>query len=255
MQNNYHTHTPRCNHAAGSERDYIETALGAGMRALGFSDHTPYPFPPQYHSGFRMEMGQTQDYFETLRALQREYAGRIDIHIGFEAEYYPSFFEAMRTHVRGFGCEYLLLGQHFLGDELTSEYSGVSTAEEAHLIRYTDQVIAGMRTGAFCCVAHPDLVNWQGDQAVYEKQAARLCRAAKELDVALEINLLGLREHRAYPNPVFWQVAGAQGCRVVLGADAHQPAALLDAATETAARAMAAACGIQLQDTLPLRRP
>ena len=48
---NYHTHTPRCNHAEGAERDYIERALEGGFRELGFSDHTPYLFDvPGYYS-------------------------------------------------------------------------------------------------------------------------------------------------------------------------------------------------------------
>ena len=45
MLANYHTHTWRCNHARGSEREYVEQALTTGIRVLGFSDHTPCPFP------------------------------------------------------------------------------------------------------------------------------------------------------------------------------------------------------------------
>jgi len=42
---NYHTHTPRCNHATGEERAYVEQAIKKGLKILGFSDHTPYIFP------------------------------------------------------------------------------------------------------------------------------------------------------------------------------------------------------------------
>ena len=41
---NYHTHTPRCHHAGGTEREYVEAALSVGMKTLGFSDHGPYMF-------------------------------------------------------------------------------------------------------------------------------------------------------------------------------------------------------------------
>ena len=40
MLANYHTHTPRCGHAIGSERQYIERAIEEGFKVLGFSDHT-----------------------------------------------------------------------------------------------------------------------------------------------------------------------------------------------------------------------
>ena len=40
---NYHTHTWRCHHADGTEREYVENAIAAGIKILGFSDHTYVP--------------------------------------------------------------------------------------------------------------------------------------------------------------------------------------------------------------------
>ena len=51
---NYHTHTPRCRHAQGTEEEYAQAAVNAGMEILGFSDHTPYWFPGDYYSHLRM---------------------------------------------------------------------------------------------------------------------------------------------------------------------------------------------------------
>ena len=47
---NYHTHTWRCRHADGTEREYVERAIEGGLKILGFSDHSPYPFPDGYDS-------------------------------------------------------------------------------------------------------------------------------------------------------------------------------------------------------------
>ena len=38
---NYHTHTPRCHHAKGTEREYVENAIRAGIKRFGFADHSP----------------------------------------------------------------------------------------------------------------------------------------------------------------------------------------------------------------------
>ena len=63
---NYHTHTTRCNHASGSEREYIEQAISAGLIELGFSDHSPMVFHKEgYYSGFRMKPWQLEDYVKT----------------------------------------------------------------------------------------------------------------------------------------------------------------------------------------------
>ena len=36
---NYHTHTVRCGHAEGTDREYAEKAVERGLTHLGFSDH------------------------------------------------------------------------------------------------------------------------------------------------------------------------------------------------------------------------
>lgn len=36
LKANYHTHTYRCQHAYGSEREYIEAAIRMGIAELGF---------------------------------------------------------------------------------------------------------------------------------------------------------------------------------------------------------------------------
>ena len=59
---NYHTHTPRCGHASGTEREYIERALEKGLSALGFSDHAPYFFEDGHYSNFRMYPDQAAEY-------------------------------------------------------------------------------------------------------------------------------------------------------------------------------------------------
>ena len=92
---NYHTHTFRCHHASGTEREYIEKAIAEGLTVMGFSDHVPMPFPDGHQSGFRVRIEELEDYIRTLEALREEYKDRIQILIGFEAEYYPAYFEAM----------------------------------------------------------------------------------------------------------------------------------------------------------------
>ena len=69
---NYHTHTTRCKHASGSEREYIEAAIKAGMKILGFADHVPCPFEDGFVSGIRMDMEDAADYVNDIRALQKE---------------------------------------------------------------------------------------------------------------------------------------------------------------------------------------
>ncbi len=255
MAMNYHTHTPRCHHATGSERAYIEEAIKAGMPVLGFSDHTPYPFDKGYYSNFRMRPEETAGYVQTLLKLREEYRGRIEIKIGFEAEYYPAYFERLLELLAPYPVDYLLLGQHFLENETSHLYSGEQTDSETRLGRYVDQVIAGMETGMFSYVAHPDLVNFVGEPAAYRRQCLRLCQAAKTLSVPLEINLLGIREARAYPRWDFFALAAEVGNDVILGSDAHSPDAVCDTPSREIAQAKAKKLGLRLVEQPALRPP
>ena len=143
---NLHTHTPRCRHARGSERDYIEAALRGGMEVLGFSDHAPILFPGSYYSTMRMFPEQTADYVETLLRLREEYRDRIKILIGFELEYYPDLFAPTLEFLSQFPLDYLLLGQHYLGNEVGSAYVASGTDTPALLRAYVDQCCAGLDT-------------------------------------------------------------------------------------------------------------
>ena len=70
MKTNYHTHTWRCNHAEGNEKQYVENALKAGLEILGFADHAPYIFVGNYYSNFRMTMEQLPGYVDTVLRLR-----------------------------------------------------------------------------------------------------------------------------------------------------------------------------------------
>ena len=86
---NYHTHTWRCNHAQPGENRYVRAAMERGLKTLGFSDHTPYPFPRGHLSTFRMRIAQLPGYCRCIQGLQEKYGSKIQIEIGLEAEYYP----------------------------------------------------------------------------------------------------------------------------------------------------------------------
>lgn len=252
MRANYHTHTRRCRHAQGTERDYIERALEGGLETLGFSDHAPYEYgEANNYPNVRMPPEELEDYVAAVGALRTEYAGRIELHVGLEAEYYPKLFPKLLERARALGVEYLLLGQHFLENEIGQPYCGAPTEDKRLLDRYVGQSIDGLQTGAFSCFAHPDLIHYLGDDAAYTRGMRRLCRAAAEADVPLELNLLGLREGRHYPDARFWRIAAEEGNAVILGCDAHRPEHAW--APETEARALkefVTAFGLRLTENL-----
>ena len=253
MRANYHTHTWRCNHATGVEEDYVKTAIQQEFDILGFSDHTPQFFPEGYRSGFRMGAEELAGYCSVVRDLQDRYSDKIRIHMGLEVEYYPALFSQLIPVLQDQGIEYLLLGQHFIGNEQNQPYSGAPTGEEAVLRQYCAQSMDVMQTGLFTYFAHPDLLRFEGEDAVYRKYMRRLCQEAKSCGLPLEMNLLGLWSGRNYPDGRFWELAAEEGCQVVLGWDAHAPEQLLKPQAEQRLREEVKRLGLNLLDTVTLR--
>lgn len=239
MDYNLHTHTKRCHHASGEAEDYVLAAIKGGMRVYGFSDHVPQMFPDGRESGYRVLMAEGAAYCEEIRALREKYKEKIDIHIGFELEYYPLYFEQMLRNAIGFGAEYLILGQHFIHNEHPGgRYVINPTNEKEHLLVYVDTVIEAIRTGVFTYVAHPDIFQYDIHAPEYEESMRRLCVAARENNTPLEINFLGIRDKRIYPNTVFWKIAGEEKAPVTFGLDAHQTEDACDRASLAVAQSL-----------------
>lgn len=91
----------RCQHAGGDDREYIEKAIEAGYKILGFSDHAPFVFENDYVSPVRMKMSELDEYVSTLQRLKKEYEKDIKIFIGLEAEYWPKVFDIRRVYLTG----------------------------------------------------------------------------------------------------------------------------------------------------------
>ena len=129
-----------------------------------------------------------------------------------------------------------------------------ATTDPAVLDRYVSQVIEGIETGLFSYIAHPDVLRFEGDPAEYDRGCRRICVRARELGIPLEINLLGLKNGRHYPNESFWRIAGEEGNAVILGSDAHRPEDVWVPETELSALSLVNKYSLHLIDKVELRR-
>lgn len=244
LKNNYHTHTSRCHHAVDEDEAYVLEAIRAGIETLGFSDHIPFLNGPE--SRIRMDISEMNGYLENIRYLRDKYADQIRILVGFEAEYIDDEIPFYQSLLNENKVDYLIFGNHL--------YEGYETSSQrienaAQLQQYVDRAIAGMKSGLFQYLAHPDLfmVNIKDFDENCVKASEQLCQAALDLDMPIEFNCEGLRDHLnghifkngttlAYPHPQFWKIAAKMKNKVILGADAHASTAVNDKAIKEAIR-------------------
>lgn len=252
MKASYHNHTPLCNHATGSEEEYVLHAIKNGYEIFGFSDHAPHLFDEAI-SHSRMKPEQLSGYCERILELRHKYRDYIELHIGLELEYYPYYHKNDLELYRSCGVEYLIMGQHLIGYSSPGVYknSFAATDDRDGYIAYVNQCIGGLRTGNFCYFAHPDVFRYVGDADFYREQSDRLILCAKELDIPLEVNMYGLVDGRHYPNPLFWERVSALGAKVILGRDAHSVLRVHNESEFPAALGFIEKHGLNLIDSLP----
>ncbi len=215
----FHVHTYRCGHA-GEEQDieYIEEAIGLGAKKLVFTEHAPFP---KDVFQWRMPMVMLEDYIKCLSALKEEYKELIDIHIGLEAEYLPFFDGYYKELLAIPEIEFLLLGQHFAEYE-PGFYSFMEWREDTRKCMAAD-MIAGIRSGYFSVVAHPDRIfrNREGWKESFRELAIPIIEAAKEARIPLEQNEGSKASGDQYFEE-FWKLAEEiGGIQIVHGLDAH----------------------------------
>lgn len=226
MLANYHTHTKRCRHANGSDREYIDSAIKAGVKILGFSDHAPYLFEDKwYYSHYRMFVEQIDEYVSSINALKREYKNDIQIHLGFELEYYKDTHAKEMAFLKKYNPDYLILGQHFVGGEINGCYVACQDDDNT-LTQYVSECIEGLKTGHFTYIAHPDIIGYDYSSEAIEREYTRLLTFCKENGYPIEINCLGLQNRRWYPRRKIFELASNIGNEVIIGIDAHTPSVI-----------------------------
>lgn len=225
-KNNYHTHTTRCYHASGKDEEYVKAAIKAGIKELGFSDHTPWHYDSSFKATMRMPESQLDDYIESIRYLKEKYKDQISILIGLECEYFERYMPWLEKMLKDKQIDYIILGNHYYETDELHQYFG-SPVNEYYLKAYVDHCIKAIDTGLYSYIAHPDLVYYDKDSKLYQKEMSRLCAYAKEKDMPLEFNLLGFMSGRHYPNESFWKIASKYKNKAIIGFDAHSPDALL----------------------------
>lgn len=255
---NFHTHTYRCGHANGTEKDMIEAAIRLGIEDLGMSCHVPLPHYRKHllkslpairsirslvslimafiKNGphMRMPYKQMDEHLQKIEECQEKYKNQIHIYKGFEAEGLTEYFDYYQSLLDTNKVDYLILGHHFHKHCIHNDYYGRKNLTKKDIYQYCNDVEKAMETKMFSYLAHPDLflLGYQDYGIDMQTVSRRICEKAKECHIPLEINAGGIRkglenvngeELYLYPNTHFWKIASEVGNDVVLGFDAHDP--------------------------------
>lgn len=81
MLQNLHTHTTYCD-GKDTPREMLLAAIEKGFDSIGFSGHGKTIFESNWH------MHDVDGYIKEINALRQEFAGKIDVYLGCELDYF-----------------------------------------------------------------------------------------------------------------------------------------------------------------------
>lgn len=246
---NYHTHSRWCRHAAGEIEDYFEKAVQLGFVELAMTEHVPH------RNGWTwMPWEELLQYDAALNTAIEKYGDKIRLFKGFECEYYPSEMEDYRYLKEELGYKFLILGQHASGAHQEINSFAVRSGKEVRI--YADWVCAGLETGMFVMLAHPDVCLsacpslWDRD---CEKAFSQIYETCERLRIPVEINLNGFRDGRGYPSEAALLLSKDYNLKYLINSDAHDPEKLYDDAGRRLEK-WVRSLGIRVEDTFPWKK-
>lgn len=215
----FHVHTWRCGHAENvSDEAYVLRAIELGADRITFTDHAPFP---DDRFGNRMRMDQLEEYITTLHTLKMKYEKEIDLQIGLEVEFLPSYISYIEKLSGNNDIDILLLGQHFC--EIEKGVWSFQLEDKRNEWKYLlESEMEAMTTGLFDVVAHPDrafrrCLCWDDEMADIAEEF--IAFAAYAHHIPLEKNLSSYHKKKYYWKE-FWNMLPLK-YPTIIGCDAH----------------------------------
>jgi histidinol-phosphatase (PHP family) len=218
-----HCHTPLCKHAYGEPDEYAAVALERGFKGITFTCHCP--LPDGFSASVRMAPDQFDDYVEMITATREKFAGKLDVRLGLESDFYPGvepWLEKLHARVP---LSHVLGSIHYQIPEYRALFYTGDVFSYQEL--YFEHLALSAESGLFDTLAHPDLIkNESPKDWDFERLRPVIAKALDRIaatGVAMELNTSGIEKvlPEMNPSPSMLTMMRERGIPVVIGADAH----------------------------------
>ena len=228
----YHSHNRRCGHAAGEMGDYVAQAHALGLTEFGVSDHNPAYFLTGDHANpsTQMACSALPGYVAEAWAVKREWAGRITVRVGVEADFIEGRENDLRALLDLHPFEYALGSVHYtLGRSIFDRSRWADQNPADVFADYYRLVALAARSGLFDTLSHLTAVEAYSppiDPALAARLYPPVADAVAEGGCIVEINTSGYRKmggDEPFPNRQMLRLLVERGVPLTFGSDCHRP--------------------------------
>lgn len=242
MKCNYHTHTTFCDGKASPE-ETARAAFEKKFDILGFSGHSMYPFSSDWHIASR----EHSAYCAEIERLKKLYASKMQIMLGFEADYIPGVCSPDFDCYKEFNPDYLIGSVHFIPckdgffeadgnpDQVRQQVATLLKGNTKLAVqKYFALEREMLQKGNFSIIGHADLIRKQNSKSRffdenelwYKRELKATAKAILKAGACAEINTGGMARgymNTPYPSPYFLELLHEEGVPIILCSDAHSP--------------------------------
>jgi len=264
---NLHLHTTFSDGKAGPEA-CVKKALELGFCALGFTEHSPLPFP----TPFSLKTENAEAYVRETARLKEMYRGNLKLYRALEFDFIPGVSENLAGWRQMLQLDYAIGSVHLVHPGLKEELWFIDGPDRnryddglARLFggdikkavkTYYHQINQMLESQPFEILGHLDKIKMHNagryfheDEKWYRRLVTETLQLAKAKGVVVEVNTRGMYKKRSdalFPDHEILRQVKEMGIPVLISSDAHRPeelALLMDFAEkrllETGFRAVA----------------
>ncbi len=224
---------------------YAAKAVELGFSAIGFTEHSPLPFP----TPFSLKMENINEYIRVTGELKEKYSGRLEIYRGLEMDFVPEMSEDFSFWRKITQVDYLIGSVHLVKPENTDKLwftdgpdrnvydKGIEELfggdVKKAVTRFFTQTIEMIETQDFEVIGHFDKVKmhnqnrfFREDEKWYQDLIDKVTGLIKQKGIIAEINTRGLYKKRSdslFPDGITLKKVKENNIPVMISSDAHQP--------------------------------
>ncbi len=240
---NYHTHCD-LDDGAGRPREYVTRARELGFAAIGFSCHSPLPFPCDWVLSER----SFAEYRSEIGRLKGE-GSLPEVYLALEVDYLRGVWGPRAPEVASYGLDYCVGSVHFIDIPATGEHVAIDgSAEEfarclaegfggdvRSMVREYYELVREMaRHSTPDVIGHIDVIKknnpgsryFSEEEDWYRAELRETIETVAASGAILEVNTGGLARGRTdsvYPSPWILPECLRLGIPVQINSDAHRP--------------------------------
>lgn len=232
VRQDFHVHS-NFSDGVSTPEAIVTEAITGGMERLGFSDHSYAP----YDLACCIPQADISRYRDTVHAMQKKYAGKIEIFCGIEQDFYSEASTAEYDYVIG-SVHYIRLGGRYYGidskpetlQEAADKYFGGDIYGVVET--YFDTVAQVCEKTGCDVIGHFDLIAKLNERyglfdeshpryvAAWRKAADKLLKTGKLFEINTGAISRGYRT-QPYPARAIMAYLSAHGAKFILSSDSH----------------------------------